>query len=113
MIGVSPVRADMIDTSSMKAWEHCALCHGLDGNSRMAKFPKLAAQRYDYLIKQLKDFKTQHRLNDGGPMTGMTEQLSDKDLEASARYFSALPPPAPALTQYFGKICRYYAMASA
>lgn len=35
-------RAYMLDSDGMKPWESCALCHGLDGVSRMAKFPKLA-----------------------------------------------------------------------
>lgn len=94
-IGTTPLSADMIDTSGMKAWEHCALCHGLDGNSRMAKFPKLAGQRYDYLVKQLKDFKSTRRENDGGPMAGTAEQFSMAALESAAQYYSALALPAP------------------
>ena len=94
-VGAPPVAADIIDTSSMKAWEHCALCHGADGNSRMAKFPKLAGQRFEYLVKQLRDFKTATRENDGGPMAGTTEQFDMPQLVSAARYYSALPPPPP------------------
>ncbi len=90
------VSADMIDTSGLKSWEHCALCHGVDGNSRVAKFPKLAGQRYGYLVKQLKDFKSETRQNDGGPMLGMSDQLSLAALSSAARYYSELTPPRPA-----------------
>ena len=94
-LAAMPASADMIDTSGLKAWEHCALCHGVDGNSRVAKFPKLAGQRYGYLVKQLKDFKSERRQNDGGPMLGMSDQLSLAALTAAARYYSDLPPPRP------------------
>lgn len=94
-LAVTPASADMIDTSGLKSWEHCALCHGVDGNSRIAKFPKLAGQQYGYLVKQLKDFKSEKRENDGGPMLGMSDQLSLAALTAAARYYSDLPPPRP------------------
>lgn len=93
MAGLWPVTAfeagaDMIDTSGMQAWEVCAMCHGVDGNSRMAKFPRLAAQPYAYLIKQLADFKAGRRANDGGQMSAIAEQLSPETIDAVARYFS-------------------------
>jgi cytochrome c553 len=33
-------------------------CHGVDGNSLAPTFPKLAGQNEGYLLKQLKDFKS-------------------------------------------------------
>ena len=44
MFCAASARAGMIDESSLKPWENCALCHSLDGVSHMAKFPKLAGQ---------------------------------------------------------------------
>lgn len=35
----------------------CAACHGADGNSIMAQYPKIAGQHPGYLEKQLKEFK--------------------------------------------------------
>src|SRR5258708_13892882 len=35
----------------------CAACHAADGNSQIAANPKLAAQFYEYLHKQLLNFK--------------------------------------------------------
>ena len=84
---------DMIDTGSLKAWETCAMCHGVDGNSHMEKFPKLAGQPYDYLAKQLRDFKAKRRDNGNGMMIGMTEAKPISELLAAAKYFSALEPP--------------------
>lgn len=88
-------RADMIDTDSLKPWETCALCHGLDGVSQMGKFPKLANQPYAYLLKQLEDFRASRRSNDGGMMVNNVELLTPETLRAVACYFSALPPPPP------------------
>lgn len=83
-----PAHADMIDTSGMKAWEVCGMCHGLDGNSPMPKFPRLAGQSYGYLVKQLGDFKSGRRANDGGQMSAIAEQLSPRKMDIVARYFS-------------------------
>ncbi len=88
-------QADMIDTDSLKPWETCALCHGLDGVSRMAKFPKLANQPYAYLVKQLKDFRGKRRVNDGGMMADNAGLLTPETLRAAARYFSEQPAPRP------------------
>lgn len=95
-LGTAAARADMIDTSGMATWEHCALCHSADGISRMAKFPKLAAQRPRYIAKQLRDFRAKRRHNDGGPMLTNAGLLSDEQIEEVAAYFGALPPPPPA-----------------
>lgn len=89
-------RADMIDTSGMATWELCAICHSADGISRMAKFPKLAGQRPDYIAKQLRDFRAKRRSNDGGPMLTNAGGLTDAQIAEVAAYFGALPPPPPA-----------------
>lgn len=90
-----PVRADMIDTSSMAPWETCALCHSLDGISRMSKFPKLAGQPAHYIEKQLRDFKAGRRENDGGQMAAIAAEVTDEIRPKVAAYFSALPAPPP------------------
>ena len=36
----------------------CAGCHGMDGNSAVGNFPKLAGQGNKYLIKQMNDIKS-------------------------------------------------------
>lgn len=89
------VAADMIDTSSLQPWETCALCHGIDGVSRMAKFPRLAGQPVHYLIKQLKDFRGAHRRNDDNVMADNAGLLKPEELRRVAAYFSAQDAPAP------------------
>ncbi|MDQ2078042.1 hypothetical protein [Marinimicrobium sp. ABcell2] len=88
--------AGMIDKEGMEAWETCALCHNFDGISPMPKFPKLAAQKHDYLKKQFMDFHTQSRTNDGGQMVAITTEIKLSDVDDAVAYFARLPPPEPA-----------------
>lgn len=87
----------MIDTSGMAPWETCALCHSLDGISRMSKFPKLAGQPASYIEKQLLDFKSGRRENDGGQMAAIAADVTDENRPKVAAYFAGLtaPPPVP------------------
>ncbi len=64
----------------------CAACHGADGNSTNAQYPKLAGQHASYLYKELKNFKQGKRVN--VIMQGMVKSLSDKDMQDLAAYFS-------------------------
>ena len=65
----------------------CAACHGPDGNSAAADFPKLAGQHYDYLLKTLKDYKSGERKN--AIMAPQVANLSQRDLEDLAAFYSA------------------------
>jgi len=65
----------------------CAACHGADGNSAVANFPKLAGQGEKYLLKQLTDIKSGNRVV--VEMTGMLDAMSETDLENLAAYFAA------------------------
>ena len=51
-----------------------------------------------YLIKQLTDFREDHRQNDGGMMNGgAANQFSPEKLREAALYYSQQPPPVPAV----------------
>ncbi len=65
----------------------CASCHGADGNSLVAMYPKLAGQGVKYLVKQLKNFKEGTRKN--AIMAGMAAGLSAQDRIELASYFAA------------------------
>ncbi len=64
----------------------CAACHGADGNSASADFPRLAGQHYDYLLKALHDYKSGARKNP--IMAPQAAKLSERDMEDLAAYFS-------------------------
>ena len=65
----------------------CAACHGADGNSASADFPKLAGQHYDYLVKSMQGYKAGTRKNP--IMAPMGANLSQRDMEDLAAYFSS------------------------
>lgn len=64
----------------------CAACHGADGNSGTPAYPKLAQQHPDYLVKQLREFKSGQRAN--AVMSGMVAALSDDDMKNIAAWVS-------------------------
>lgn len=65
----------------------CALCHGAQGESASAIYPRLAAQHPDYLVKQLKDFRDGRRKGDS--MTDMAKDLQDDEIVGLAAFFSS------------------------
>jgi len=70
----------------------CAACHATDGNSVAAVNPKLAGQFYDYLHKQLVNFKPQEgkkAARDNAVMAGMVANLSPADMQNVAAYFAS------------------------
>ena len=66
----------------------CQACHGLDGLSKTPDAPNIAGQIEPYLVTQLQAFKSGVRKNDA--MSVVTPNLSDKDIEDLAAYFSAI-----------------------
>lgn len=75
--------------------QRCAACHGVDGNSTVGMYPRLAGQYPGYLYKQLTQFK-------GGPgvpplrhnatMQAMVKDLSPDEMKALADYYAAKQP---------------------
>jgi cytochrome c553 len=68
----------------------CGACHGLDGNSSDAQYPKLAGQSEQYIVRQLTDFKAGKRQNP--IMLGMATPLSEQDMHDIGAYFSSKTP---------------------
>jgi cytochrome c553 len=73
----------------------CAACHGVDGNSPIPANPTLAGQHAEYIIKQLKNFKSE----EGKPaerespiMTPMVAPLSVEDMKNVAAYYAQQTP---------------------
>ena len=75
-----------IAAGAAKAKEVCSACHGADGNSADANFPRLAGQYPDYIAKALRDYKSGERNN--AIMKGFAATLTKKDIENLAAYFS-------------------------
>jgi cytochrome c553 len=66
----------------------CAGCHGADGNSISGTWPSLAGQHASYLVKQLKDFKSEARVDP--TMKGMAGLLAtEEDMQNVAAYYQS------------------------
>ncbi|NIR31048.1 MAG: cytochrome c4 [Gammaproteobacteria bacterium] len=86
---LSPAAADAAgDAEAGKSKSQvCAACHGADGNSASAQWPKLAQQHASYTTKQLMDFKEgEERMNQ--VMAGMVANLSPQDMDDLAAYYA-------------------------
>ncbi len=70
----------------------CVSCHGTDGNSPIAMYPKLAGQSASYISKQLADFKSGERSDP--IMAGMVAALSEQDMNDLGAYFAVQTPTA-------------------
>jgi cytochrome c553 len=67
----------------------CTMCH-LGGFVGQNEIPRVAGQQFDYIVKQLSDFKARTRTNDAGNMTSVSNTLSDTDIDNLAHYLVGL-----------------------
>src|SRR5574343_2007729 len=63
----------------------CFLCHGMNGESASAVFPRLAGQHGDYIARQLADFKSGKRASD--TMKPQAEELTPAEMKALGVFF--------------------------
>jgi cytochrome c553 len=86
----APAKPDVTRGQAI-ATQVCAACHGADGNSAGGAFPKLAGQHAEYIVKQLKDYKTQPGAKEPARknpiMAGIAGALNDQDMVNVAAYF--------------------------
>jgi len=69
----------------------CVSCHGANGNSGAAAYPKLAGQHASYVVKQLKDYKAgKDRPN--AIMGAFAGLLSDEDMANLGAYLEKQTP---------------------
>jgi len=82
----APALAGDADAGKKKS-QTCVACHGPDGNSAAADFPKIAGQHYDYLLKALKDYKSGARKSP--IMAPLVANLTQRDMEDLAAWYSS------------------------
>lgn len=69
----------------------CAACHGPTGAGIPAQYPRLGGQHADYILAQLKAFRSGERANDAGKvMRTIANKMSDQEMQAVANYASGL-----------------------
>lgn len=67
----------------------CSMCH-LGGFAGQNEIPRVAGQQFDYIVKQMRDFKARTRTNDAGNMTSVAQTLSETDIENLAHFITGL-----------------------
>lgn len=105
-VGVHARAADVTARVGELTSQRCAACHGVDGNSTVGTYPRLAGQYPEYLYKQLTQFK-------GGPgvpplrhndiMQAMVKDLSPDEMKALAAFYAA-QKPKPGATDNAGLV---------
>ena len=69
----------------------CAACHGANGISAIPNYPNLAGQKQQYLVDQLKLFKSGARKSGmANIMAPMAAPLTDADIANLAAFYASL-----------------------
>jgi cytochrome c553 len=76
--------------------EVCSACHGMDGNSTVPTFPKLAGRHPEYLVRELKQFVSGYRKSE--IMVPIATALDPDDFKALGEYFGAQKPSSNQVT---------------
>jgi len=63
----------------------CFVCHGMEGESASEVFPRLAGQHWEYIAKQLDNFKSGKRKSTA--MAEMVAKLTPDEMAALGKYF--------------------------
>lgn len=89
-IATSAIAAPPVNLEAAKVLaQTCQACHGADGNSTAAIYPRLAGQYADYLARALQEYRAGERNNP--IMAVYAENLSDQDINNLSAYFSVMP----------------------
>jgi cytochrome c553 len=67
----------------------CTMCH-LGEFAGQNEVPRVSGQHPEYVVQQLKDYRSRTRTNDAGTMTAVARTLSDEDIENLAQYLASL-----------------------
>ncbi|MDO5289411.1 MAG: c-type cytochrome [Pseudomonadota bacterium] len=67
----------------------CAGCHSPNGAGIPSQYPRLSGQHAEYTVKQLTDFRSGTRTNNG-PMRDVAAKMNDREIKAVADYIAGL-----------------------
>lgn len=68
----------------------CFLCHGATGDGSSPLYPKLAGQNAEYMVKQLRNFRSRER--ESSDMRKVVDDMDDAEMQAAAWFFSRQQP---------------------
>ena len=67
----------------------CTMCH-LRAFMGQNEIPRVAGQHYEYIVKQMRAFKSGDRANDAGTMASVSKTLSEEDIDDLGHYLAGL-----------------------
>ena len=86
-----PAEAESAEVINLMKPRRCANCHD-EAMAGKGEMPRLAGQREDYLVKALRDYRSNARRGRGqAAMVEMVSTLTDNDIKLLANYLSRLP----------------------
>ena len=85
--GVVVAAEDKVDLARAEeiVTARCSLCHGMSGEAASAVFPRLAGQHWEYIAKQLAEFKSGKRVSES--MKPQVEELTPAEMKALGVFF--------------------------
>lgn len=66
----------------------CAVCHGVDGIAKVPDAPHLAGENVEYLMRQLKAFKSGERKHE--QMSIIAQGMNDEDMANVSAWYSKI-----------------------
>ena len=84
---IPPIRTIAARAQAVIAKNFCASCHNPDFSGR-EQMPRLAAQREDYLLKSLRDYKAAQRPGYDATMDEVVRPLTDADIVDLSHYLA-------------------------
>jgi cytochrome c553 len=88
VFGAAPAFAADPAAGKKVAQGTCAVCHGVDGVAKNPDAPHLAAENVEYLMRQLKAFKSGERKHE--QMSIIAQSLSDEQMADVAAWYSSI-----------------------
>jgi cytochrome c553 len=85
---VEPARAADVAAGRAKARAACQACHGEDGKATLAGVPHLSGQQKEYLVEQLRAYRSGSRRNE--QMTIVAKPLTDAEIENVSEWYASI-----------------------
>ncbi|WP_456415760.1 c-type cytochrome [Thiolapillus sp.] len=89
MLSTNPNKRAVFNTTTRNRTVLCKTCHGEDGKAVKPMTPNLAAQNADYLVDQLRKFRSRQRYDFW--MTSLSQGFSDEEIINIAIWYSLKP----------------------
>ena len=83
-----PVLAGDLEAGKAKAEASCVVCHGLDGQATIPLAAHLSGQQKDYLVIQLRDYRSGKRQHD--QMSIIAKPLTNEEIDNLAEWYSSI-----------------------